>query len=175
MKIGIISDTHGNHELLNSVSLFLEKELKIEALIHLGDNYCDCDKIKSENIKLYRIPGFCCLEFTLPQVKNIQEFTLCQNKIVIAHYLKDIPAKQKQNASIVMGGHTHNWSIEQSEKTLIINPGHLKYHLHRKRVATFVFFELAVQEAMVTVYDYDFKIKFRYTYQLHNPQSATTS
>ena len=50
MKVGIVSDTHGNVKDLKRVYQFLNEEHKINKFIHLGHDFSDVDKAQLDSI-----------------------------------------------------------------------------------------------------------------------------
>ena len=54
MKIGIISDIHGNIDALNSVLKELEKE-KVDRIICLGDSIGRSRKIRGSSTKIFTV------------------------------------------------------------------------------------------------------------------------
>jgi uncharacterized protein len=135
MKIGIISDTHNDVEMVKkAVDIFRER--KVDLVVHAGDltsaklielfdglpakfvlGNCDldCDTI---NYKAQEL-GYGCVD-------NYCDFTAGNKRIMLFHG-SDIPMFRKAVASgeydYIIKGHTHTFENYMSNGTRIINPG----------------------------------------------------
>lgn len=135
MKIGIISDTHNEVEMVKkAISVFESR--KVELIVHAGDltspkmlelfkglnvrfvlGNCDLDAeaINSKSEEL----GFGCVE-------NCCELEIGGKKILLFHG-NDIPlfrrAVSSEKYDYIIKGHTHTYENYVSHKTRIINPG----------------------------------------------------
>jgi uncharacterized protein len=135
MKIGIISDTHNDVEMVRkAVEVF--KERSVDLVVHAGDltsaklielfdgipakfvlGNCDldCDIINEKA----RALGFGCVD-------EYCDFTADGKRIMLFHG-NDIPMFRKAVASgdydYIIKGHTHNFENYLSNGTRIINPG----------------------------------------------------
>lgn len=135
MKIGIISDTHNDIEMVTkAIEVF--KERKVDLIVHAGDltspkiielfngmpcrfvlGNCDLDadsiKMKAESL------GFGC-------VGNSCDF-MADNKHILLFHGNDIPAFRDALSSgkydYIIKGHTHHFENYTANNTRIINPG----------------------------------------------------
>jgi putative phosphoesterase len=135
MKIGIISDTHNDVEMVRkAVAVFRER--KVDLVVHAGDltspkiielfeglpcrfvlGNCDLDaeaiSAKADTL------GFGCVE-------NCCDFVLGGKRILLFHG-NDIPLFRSAVASgkydYIIKGHTHTYENYMSNKTRVINPG----------------------------------------------------
>ena len=57
MKIGIVSDTHKNMNLLDQVVYWMTQRQRITTLYHLGDDYDDTKEIGEQFSELVQVPG----------------------------------------------------------------------------------------------------------------------
>ena len=57
MKIGIISDTHGNIGLLENAADWLIQKQKIAILYHLGHDYDDVKCLGDRFVEIVQVPG----------------------------------------------------------------------------------------------------------------------
>src|SRR5512136_1974506 len=57
MKIGIVSDTHGNFEYLEQAAEWLVRKQRITALYHLGDDYDDVKVLGELPLEIVQVPG----------------------------------------------------------------------------------------------------------------------
>ena len=72
MRIGVISDTHGNTGYMERVCAFLTQIHKIDRIFHLGDSYKDglrmCDSMSVEGVT---VPGIYCEEYKGSETANV--------------------------------------------------------------------------------------------------------
>lgn len=127
MRIGVVSDSHGNLYMLDKAIL---RMLPLDLIIHLGDGYKDIIKINEK----YKLP----VEFISGNndfgMDNIYEKTLTikSKKIFITHghkyrayygleglYFKALEV----DADLVLYGHTHIQDINNNGKVIFLNPG----------------------------------------------------
>ncbi len=137
MKIGLVSDTHGNITLLKKVLNVLREKEKISLLVHLGDDFDDIKFAEDSQGDFMRIPGVFSSYYFDPGIPNrlIKEFG--EFRILFTHSPKphpnDLPtdlkledAVKKRQADVVFYGHTHIPKVEIKDGLLWVNPGHLK-------------------------------------------------
>ncbi|MBS4535348.1 metallophosphoesterase [Clostridium sp. D2Q-14] len=128
MKIGIISDTHGNIdksiEVLNSIE-------DIDLFIHLGDYTQDAEKIQKEtNIYMINVKGNC--DINEDNVSEEEIIEIKGKKILITHG-HDYRVKWGLNklyyrgrelkVDIIIFGHIHQPVNIIEDGILIFNPG----------------------------------------------------
>jgi putative phosphoesterase len=150
MKIGILSDSHGNIENLRKAIEILRKE-NVKFIVHLGDNYSDCEGLP---INL-RVPGVYDEEYENRSIKHriIKEF--CGKKFLFTHtssshendFENDLkPEKILDKIDFLVFGHTHipEARIEKiNEKEVVfVNPGHLKEFDKKGYPPTFAIIEI---------------------------------
>ncbi len=139
MKIGIVSDSHGNIENLKRAFHEIKEKHKCDLFIHLGDDYGD---IKKAGIALSKnvicIPGVFHKDYNSKDmkqriIKQIEGLTFLITHSRDKHkndpeWLAD-PGElvEKNEVDVVLFGHTHVPDISESENRVIFfNPGHLK-------------------------------------------------
>lgn len=146
MKILIVSDTHGRMDNLRKT---IERVSPIDLLIHLGDFEGGEDDI--EEISL------CPTEFIsgnndffteLPKEKLIR---IGKYTVLLTHGHRYgvnfstsgiVEAARKNDADIVMFGHTHVPMIDLSESIWVINPGSLALPRQHGRIPTFIIMDI---------------------------------
>lgn len=126
MKILVISDSHGKTRNIHRIIL---KEKKLDAIIHLGDEYNDYLEIKDcYDIPAYGVIGNVDYKFEGPSVDVLE---LNNYKILICHghnyrvkeSLEILRYKAKSvSAVIALYGHSHKPYIEEDD-IFILNPG----------------------------------------------------
>jgi len=150
MQIGVMSDTHGNFDLMQKVADQMINEFKVEAIIHLGDDISDTEKLDTHGVKLYAVPGI--YEEAWHNGKTphraIKEF----GKVIflLSHTPKREPcdrkgdinperARSRFGVDVLLHGHTHCYGAIKpaDEDLIIINPGHMKEEFNKNRPATY--------------------------------------
>lgn len=127
MRIGVVSDSHGNLFMLDkAISLMGELDL----IIHLGDHYKDIIKVNEKYKKhIEYVVGNNDLK---GQAESEKTITVKEKRIFLTHghkydvyydvnrlYFKAL----EESADIVLYGHTHRQRIERTGDILYINPG----------------------------------------------------
>ena len=158
MKIGIISDTHGNIELLESAVDWLIQRQKIGMLYHLGDDYDDVTCLADRYIEIVQLPGLydnrykdCSLPAKLFEM--VQGITI----LVVHSYEKDATKEDIRRSDIIVGGHTHREEIKIEDGRLFINPGHLKGPLDKNMPPSFGLLTIQDKSVSVAIYGTNFK------------------
>lgn len=125
MKIGVISDSHGMLEYINTA---MEHLKEVDLIIHGGDNYRDAKYIeKNYNIKVLGVAGNC-------DIEDIDDYIelIAGKRIFITHGHKYgvktninrvFYAGKENNADIVIFGHTHVPLYVVEEGIVLLNPG----------------------------------------------------
>jgi putative phosphoesterase len=137
MKIGIITDTHDQQELLNkAIEVFAKHH--VDCVLHAGDitSPSSVQALASvDHIKFIGVFGNCdCDKSALESIVNshkgeIQEGAyrgeIGYKKLLMAHdprVLGNMPISG--DFDLIVYGHTHVQDIRREGNTLIINPGH---------------------------------------------------
>lgn len=146
MKVLIVSDTHGkNHNLLKTI----ERVSPIDLLIHLGDFEGGEEYIRSiANCPTAMVSGNNDFYNGLPRetVMNIGKYVVMLthgHRYGVNYNTYNLAdAARKNNADIVMFGHTHVPMINLSGSVWLINPGSLSLPRQYGRVPTFIIMEI---------------------------------
>ena len=146
MKVLIVSDTHRKHENLEKA---LEKEGKLDLLIHLGDSEGNEDYIEQiAGCTVEMISGNNDFFSDLPREKEI---TLGKQHVLLTHghyyyvslgtenILAEGRAREKD---IVMFGHTHRPVLDIYEDIVILNPGSISYPRQEGKKPTYITMEI---------------------------------
>ncbi|MBE6681512.1 MAG: metallophosphoesterase [Ruminococcaceae bacterium] len=134
MKILVVSDTHGDTELLYSI--VSKYRANTDLVIHLGDNLKDINEVMRDfpTIAKLGVLGNC--DFASMYLDPVSEgcFTAEKRRIFYTHghkYHVDygserLAANAKyKGADIVLYGHTHVALCKEQNGVLVINPGSL--------------------------------------------------
>ena len=146
MKILIVSDTPGRHGNLDEV---LEREGKIDMLLHLGDMEDDEHYIEAVvDCPVHLLSGNNDFFSYLPGEKEIK---IGKYRVFMTHghgyYVSMNTRRLREEANargvdIVMFGHTHKPYIDVEGDLKVINPGSLSYPRQEGRRASYVVMEI---------------------------------
>lgn len=131
LKILVVSDSHGNTELLHSV---VSKNRSCDLVVHLGDNTADGTEVMKDfpTVAFLTVSGNCDM-FSFSGTANTEgTFTAEERRIFYTHghkynvnfgidYL--VAQAKMQKADIALYGHTHVNFAEEKSGVLVINPG----------------------------------------------------
>ena len=146
MRILIVSDTHGS---LRNFDTVIEREKKIDMLLHLGDIEGDNDYIEAvmkcpvhivggNNDYFSGLPS----EIVIPIGKHRVFMTHGHGHYVSMDTRRLKQAAKARGADIAMYGHTHRPDIDLEDKVKVINPGSLSYPRQSGGQATYIIMEI---------------------------------
>lgn len=164
MKIGIVSDSHGNIENLKRAFHEIKDKLKCDLFIHLGDDYGD---IKKAGIALSKnvicVPGVFHKDYTSKDmeqriIKKIEGLTFLITHSRDKHkndpdwLLDPEEAVEKKQVDVVLFGHTHVPDISVNENNVIFfNPGHIKDKDKKAYPSSFGIIEIIDNKIMLKI------------------------
>lgn len=138
MRAAVLSDSHGNLELLERALALARREGPLDFVFHLGDEHTDIDGLLLEGEKREVVPGIYhkdYLEGTLSPSSTVEYGDLV---IAMAHQPSDLPSLEGfQSPRLFLYGHTHSLSLTQFPWGITFNPGHLCRPRHKGRLASF--------------------------------------
>ncbi|MBR1421648.1 MAG: metallophosphoesterase [Selenomonadaceae bacterium] len=128
MRIGLMSDTHGNWEAVDYIAA---RAKRVDLWLHMGDCTPDAEYLKSlVDIPVYGVCGNCdWASDTFPEERILD---IEGHRIFLTHghnysvrYSPDLlfDAARLQNADIVIYGHTHVAEFLLDDGIYAINPG----------------------------------------------------
>jgi putative phosphoesterase len=127
MKIGIVSDTHRNRELLDKVAGWLISHEKIVSLYHLGDDFNDVADLRDGSVDLQQVPGIYEQGYKDGSLPVKLTETVMGLRILLVHARdKDLTSQDVTINDIITFGHTHKAEMTLEDGRLFFNPGHLK-------------------------------------------------
>ncbi|MEW6771368.1 MAG: metallophosphoesterase family protein [Bacillota bacterium] len=154
MRLGLVSDSHGELENLRTAARLLVEEWQAELLVHLGDECEDAAVLERLPVKVLQVPGVYCEHYLDPEITNrmLKEFS--GYRVLFTHtptaHKNDLPQDPDPVALAAQGkvdviayGHTHVPEIRAERKVLWINPGHLKEHDKKGYSPSFAVLDLA--------------------------------
>ena len=128
MKVLVISDTHGRHDLLRRA---IGQEAPIDLLIHAGDVEGDLDEILGPK-REYDVKAVAGNMDRWGNMDAVTVFPLGGHKVFLAHghhygvsYTKQElrEAAKETGCDIAIFGHTHMPFMEVQDDILLLNPG----------------------------------------------------
>ena len=137
MRVGVISDSHGEIENLRKAARWLIDKQNVEVIVHLGDNYEDTCVLENLGVRILKVPGVFSNYYQDRDIPNRVVVTFNGGKVLITHteccHENDLPEDinpeelvNKDAVDVVLYGHSHIPRIDQRHSILYINPGHLK-------------------------------------------------
>ncbi len=158
MKVLIVSDTHGRH---TNLDMALEREGKIDMLLHMGDVEGDEHYIEGiVECPVHVLAGNNDYFSYLPREKEI---TVGGYRVFMTHghnyYVSMDTRRLREEArtrgvDIVMFGHTHKPYIDLEGDVMVINPGSLCYPRQEGRRGTYIIMEIGQNKRV------DFQLKY---------------
>ena len=132
MKIGIISDTHGNMSSIEKVVPYLKKS---DLIIHAGDCVDDAEYLHyATDVEVKSVKGNCDLytrneSYELTFNANGKKIFLCHGHYYDVKYGLNslLNMAKRNNIDIVIFGHTHIPLYEVIDNIIFINPGSTTY------------------------------------------------
>lgn len=162
MNLGLISDTHNTIGNLDKAIKKL-KEIGVEKIIHLGDNYTDIDEIGETEI--LRVPGVFSECYQNPNILNRIVCFFSGWRVLISHTVSSHPNDlkndikpeeyiQDKKIDVVLYGHTHIPNIKKEGEIIYVNPGHLKDEDKKGHPPTFGLLEFTEKDIVIKIYNF---------------------
>ena len=154
MKIGLLSDSHGNIQYVKKAGVYLKDNAKAGLIVHLGDDCEDVQPLKGLGIEIIKIPGvsgLCCHDPGLPLrvSRNIEGVN------VFMTHSPEFPENElSQGTKAVFYGHTHIAKIENKKGVLWVNPGHLRESDKKGNPASFAIVEIKGAKISARIINY---------------------
>lgn len=157
MKALIVSDNHGNLDVLEELVAIYEDE--IDLWLHCGDSeFMSTNPIWE---KFQTVRGNMDIEYTLP-LDRLETFAGENLLVVHGHnhrvgftltYLKEFAIEQ--NADVVFYGHTHIARVDQIDDLYFINPGSVVQPRGSLRVGSYAIYEKNKEGRFIRFYDWN--------------------
>ncbi len=147
MILGVMSDTHGNGELMHLAAVAMTRVYGADVLFHLGDDYRDALELSRMGYDVRMVPGLWCPEYLDTRIPKRLIETFDGLDVACAHADKDLRHTERA-AGIVLTGHTHTPNLTLIGRTFYINPGHLTARTNRGQPASYAI--VAIDAANVT-------------------------
>lgn len=126
MKLLVMSDTHGDEEVIKIVK---DRHQDVDVVVHCGDSELDFDHPYLEGVK--KVRGNCDTDKNFPkeiqfEQEGIHFFATHGHLFNVKATLMNLYYRAKEiQADVVFYGHSHILNIEEIDNVLFINPGSL--------------------------------------------------
>ncbi|MBN1128460.1 MAG: metallophosphoesterase family protein [Chitinispirillaceae bacterium] len=165
MKIGIISDTHRNVDLIEKAVDWLIKKQKITMLYHLGDDYDDVSVLQEKYLETVQVPGIYDERYKNGSLPSLLTEMVCGLTVTLVHSLeKDLTRENIERSDIILFGHTHRAELKLDNGRLYMNPGHLKGPLDKNMPPSFG--ALSIEDKGIHAAIFDMKGKAMHSMEL---------
>ncbi len=174
MKIGVMSDSHGNIDYVRQAAEYM-MEAEVGYIIHLGDDYYDARILDSLPTKVIKVPGVYEAVYRDASVPNRLVENIAGLEVMITHtkdsHRSDLPQDKipeeyivSRKVAIVLFGHSHSFCAKLKGGVLMVNPGHLRTE-DKKGEATFVLLDIN-NDVTVTILNMKQEVKLEASFQL---------
>ncbi|MEW6547122.1 MAG: metallophosphoesterase [Bacillota bacterium] len=128
MRVGVLSDTHGNLALVERI---MEEMGSVDLLLHAGDYYEDSCRLAERGVRVIGVLGNCDCRVEGPAERLVQ---VAGKRVLLTHGhryrvkqdFRPLLARARElNADVVVFGHTHRAEAFWLGKVLFFNPGSL--------------------------------------------------
>jgi putative phosphoesterase len=163
MKIGVMSDSHGQLDNVREAGTFLARELGVDLIVHLGDEIEDAEVLDGLGPDVIAIPGVFSDQYKDPAVTNRVRTEWDGWRVLLSHtperHKYDLAEDADPQALVRAGeidlllhGHTHTPFVSEKGGVVIVNPGHLKSSDTKGHGASFACLDIRGRQLEVTVY-----------------------
>jgi len=157
MKIGIISDTHRNMDLIEQVVEWMTHRQRIQVLYHLGDDYNDVAELGDRFSELLQVPGLYDERYRTGETPAKLFESVYGISLLLVHSLeKDVNNDDIRRSDIILHGHTHRQELRLDDGKLFFNPGHLKGALDKNMEPTFGILTIEDRDVGAAIYNLKF-------------------
>jgi len=175
MKIGVISDSHGNIDYVRQAAEYM-MEAEVECIVHLGDDYYDARILDNLPTTVIKVPGVYEAIYQDASVPNRLAKDIAGLKVLITH-TKDSHRNDLSNdkmpeeyiasrkVDILLFGHTHSSYAKLEGGVLMINPGHLKAE-DKKGEATMAILDINNRDVDVKIVNMKEEVKSQASFRL---------
>lgn len=165
MRLGVLSDTHGNLDFLQRAADILIRRFGVEAIVHLGDDMADALQMELRGRPLFAVPGMYEEAWRDERIPHRIITTFGGVSFLLSHTPSadhhDRPtdidpndALQVHGVQVLLHGHTHKaCAVRLEEGLVMICPGHLKAPEDRGAPAGFAVIDAQAPDLRVKFLD----------------------
>jgi len=180
MILGVMSDSHGNLDYMQRACDLMLERFHCEAIVHLGDDYSDSQKLDSKGKPIYAVPGMYEAAWNDDRISHrlIKEFggivfmlshTATRDKHDKAGDINPGRALKKYGAQVLMHGHTHKFgAMKAVDGLIVINPGHIKSDSDRGAMPTFAVVDAGYPDLSIKFVDMEGEVLDDETFRVVN-------
>ena len=155
MRIGVVSDTHGELDNLREAVRQLLDRWQVSTLVHLGDECEDLEVLHEfPELDLIQVHGVYCQHYQDPDIVNRLLKEIEGHRFLFTHtdqpHKNDLPGDPDPQVlarqglvDVVAYGHSHIPDIRKEGNVLWLNPGHLKDNDKKGHDPTYAVVELS--------------------------------
>jgi len=178
MKIGVLSDTHGNTMMMNEALRIMAEDYEVDAVIHLGDDMSDMSNIDLHGKPFYAVPGMYEAMWNDGNTPHRRIVEFGGLKFLLSHSphsephdapidIKPETARARYGIDVLLYGHTHRYAaFKNGDGVITINPGHLKSEMDRGNPASFAIIDIDSGEIHVEIMGMDGGILLKGTFDI---------
>jgi putative phosphoesterase len=157
MKIGVVSDTHRNQDVLQTVADWLIDTHRIVSLYHLGDDYQDVSVLADRGVDIVQAPGIYHPGYrdkSLPA--SVTENVMGLQVMLVHSFEKDVTDEDQTVVDIILHGHTHHPELKLQDGHLWMNPGHCKGHKDKNTDSSFGLLDVQERQVTASIFNLDY-------------------
>ena len=159
MRIGIISDTHRNTQILHDVATWMVERKRVGMIFHLGDDFTDVACLEDLGVNVIQVPGLYDEAYKNGSVSSSCTENVLGLSILLIHSIeKDLRENDRVLNQIICHGHTHKHELKIEDGVLYLNPGHCKGHIDKQQEASFAILEIQDEHVRVEILNLEFEI-----------------
>ncbi len=158
MRLGVISDTHGNRPLMHAVARRLVDAHGVESIVHLGDSYADAEELFHAGHPVRMVPGLWCPEYQNTKVRRYLFERVGDVAWAAAHIERDLRTAFR-DAAVILTGHTHVARLDHGGGRIYLNPGHLKDAMHRGEAPSYGVLDIGAAEVAACIHEVDGRVR----------------
>jgi len=150
VRLTVVSDTHGNWDLLSHALSLARAGGRVDAVLHLGDEHTDIEGLVTQHEAAIGVPGLQHPDYGSGKtpVSRVRQFDGLT--VAMAHQPSDLPSlRDSAGPLLFLHGHTHSLAISVDPRGIRFNPGHLARPTDRGRPPSFGLVEIS--ENRVTI------------------------
>ncbi len=180
MKLGVMSDSHGNLVYTQHACDLMIHKLGAQAIIHLGDDYADTKSLDTDGRPIYAVPGMYEAAWNDDRLSHrlIKEFggvtflishTSTRDKHDRTGDINPGRALTRYGAQVLLHGHTHRFGVTQAvDGLIVVCPGHIKAEKDRGSIPTFAMIEAGYPDISISFVDLNGEVLEDESFQVVN-------
>lgn len=164
VRIGLLSDSHGELVLLREAARKLVDEHRVDLIVHLGDDYDDAEELFDRGPEVIRVPGVYSSYYRNKEIRNRIIRQVEGVRLLLTHspggHENDLPddpdpvaLAEAGDVDIVAYGHTHRPRLELEGRVMWLNPGHLRRKDKKGARASYALLDISAKRVSARILD----------------------